>query len=134
MSQQTKKYCGSGIKAGQYDIVNVRLNMNELNPHIQYDKDGNPFVKISVGARKNVSEKGATHSVWIDEYVGGMRQQQNTQQPQQPQQPQQQQPQYQQPQQHSGQAPQQPQPQGSGQAPQQMGGNQMGGNQNPQGG
>ena len=57
-----RKYVGKGKKVGQYDMINIGLKYSDLQPNEK------GFVNLTVGAMKNVDDKGNTHTVWINDY------------------------------------------------------------------
>ncbi|WP_276979207.1 hypothetical protein [Flavobacterium filum] len=69
MSQ--KNYVGNGWKAGQYDIVNLSLNLEKLNA-LPVNEYGD--IKITVASMKEPNSKtGATHTVYENDYVKGTK-------------------------------------------------------------
>ena len=67
MSQEQKIYVGSGKKTSQYDIVNISICIDDLQPHI-FEYNGKKYAKLTVAAKKEADQYGKTHSVWLDEY------------------------------------------------------------------
>lgn len=62
-----KKYVGNGKKAGSYDIVNISIKESMTKDH-WYEYNGERYLRLAVGALKQVNEYGKTHTVWIDDY------------------------------------------------------------------
>lgn len=65
MSQEQKTYVGSGKKTSQYDIVNISICIDDLQPHI-FEYNGKKYAKLTVAAKKEADQYGKTHSVSIN--------------------------------------------------------------------
>lgn len=77
MSNQSndRKFVGKGVKAGNYDIINISIAKSKLEPY-WYEYNGEHYVKLTVGALRQADQYGKTHSVWINDYKpdGGKQQ------------------------------------------------------------
>lgn len=61
-----KNYLGNGWKAGQYDIINLSLNLAKLN-ELPVNEYGD--IKITVASMKEPNAKTkATHTVYENDY------------------------------------------------------------------
>lgn len=81
MSNQSndRKFVGSGVKAKGYDLTNISIAKSKLEPY-WYEYNGEHYIKLTVGAKKEVDQYGKTHTVWINDYVptgGGQTQANN---------------------------------------------------------
>jgi len=84
-------YVGNGQqKNPNYDIVGLRLYLDNVSDDVKQDEKGRNYVDLNVGRKKAVDQFGWTHSVWVKRM--GQAQQQPQQTAQQPVQQQQQQP------------------------------------------
>ena len=72
MSKDQKKderiYVGKGVKArGGYDIINISLAKSKLESH-WYEYNGDEYIKLTVGAKKETDKYGKTHTVWVNNW------------------------------------------------------------------
>ena len=65
--KKDRKFVGNGKKAGSYDIVNITIERSKLEGH-WFEYNGRQFVKLTVGAKKEVDEYGKSHAVWLNEF------------------------------------------------------------------
>jgi len=70
MSNQNndRKFVGQGVKAKGYDLVNISIAKSKLEPY-WFEYNGEHYVKLTIGAKKEVDQYGKSHSVWINDYV-----------------------------------------------------------------
>lgn len=62
-----KKYVGNGKKVGTYDLVNFTIS-EEKARESWIDYNGKKYLKLTIGAKKEVDQYGKTHTIWVDEY------------------------------------------------------------------
>ena len=62
-----RKFVGKGKKVGDYDLINISLAKSKLEGN-WYEYNGEHYIKLSVGALREIDQYGKTHSVWIDDY------------------------------------------------------------------
>lgn len=65
MEAKKKKYVGGGKRIvfdNGGEVINIYLFADKL----QADEKG--YVRLTIGERREVSDKGDTHSVWVNEY------------------------------------------------------------------
>ena len=77
MSNQSndRKFVGNGVKAKGYDLTNISIAKSKLEPY-WYEYNGEHYIKLTIGAKKEVDQYGKTHTVWINDYKpDGNRQQ-----------------------------------------------------------
>jgi hypothetical protein len=61
---QSKEYIGHGTKHGQWDLIDVVIDWEKAREH-SFQYEGRTFVKFTVAARRQPSEYGKTHSVYV---------------------------------------------------------------------
>tara|TARA_R110001583_G_scaffold45502_1_gene143232 strand:+ start:1002 stop:1253 length:252 start_codon:yes stop_codon:yes gene_type:complete len=62
-----KKYVGNGKKVGTYDLVNFTISEEKARDS-WIDYNGKKYLKLTIGAKKEVDQYGKTHTIWVDEY------------------------------------------------------------------
>lgn len=60
-----KIYCGTGWKSKKYDMINIRVTLDDLKGHIE-EYNGKKQVRLVVAARKTPGKSGDTHYVTVD--------------------------------------------------------------------
>ena len=65
--EKNRKFDGNGTKVGNYDLINLSIKKSALEGN-WFEYNGEHYVKLTVGALKETSEYGRTHSVWINDY------------------------------------------------------------------
>lgn len=66
-NQKSRTYVGKGVKAGQFDLVNISICIDDAEPHF-FEYNGKRYVKLTVGGLRETDQYGKTHSVWVNEY------------------------------------------------------------------
>tara|TARA_R100001460_G_scaffold99170_1_gene142332 strand:- start:377 stop:625 length:249 start_codon:yes stop_codon:yes gene_type:complete len=62
-----KKYVGSGKKVGNYDLVNFSISLEKIKDST-FEYNGQKYVKLTIGKKKETDQYGKTHSIWLDEW------------------------------------------------------------------
>lgn len=71
-------YVGNGKKANtDYDLTNFSVCLEDLTPYGKKAKNGKTYVNCTIGANREPTSFGATHSIWINDYQP--KQQESTQ-------------------------------------------------------
>ncbi|MBL8000414.1 MAG: hypothetical protein JNL05_00515 [Flavobacteriales bacterium] len=60
----TKQFIGHGKKHTEFDIIDVVVAMEKATPFI-YEYEGKHYLKFSVASRREASNYGATHAVYV---------------------------------------------------------------------
>lgn len=68
MSDNKRTFVGGGKKAEKFDIVNFSVCLSDIDKSHIFEYNGKKYVKLSVGAKREVDQYGKTHAVWIDDY------------------------------------------------------------------
>jgi hypothetical protein len=63
-TMENKAYIGHGTKHSNFDIIDVVLELSKIEEHI-FEYEGKRYLKFSVAARKEKSQYGATHTVYV---------------------------------------------------------------------
>ena len=66
-NQKERAYVGKGKQVGEYDLVNISLRKSQLDPHF-YEYNGDQYIRLTVGKRKEVDQYGNSHTVWVNDY------------------------------------------------------------------
>ena len=67
MSNQDRKFVGSGKGVDGYDLVNITLKKQDLdNNYFSYN--GKEYINLTVGKKREVDQYGKSHAVWINEF------------------------------------------------------------------
>ena len=61
---QSKEYIGPGTKHEQLDLIDVVIDWAKAREH-SFQYEGRTFVKFTVAARRQTSEYGKTHTVYV---------------------------------------------------------------------
>lgn len=61
-------YVGNGKKTSDYDLTNFSVCLEDLMPHGKKAKNGKTYVNCTIGANREVTSFGSTHSIWINDY------------------------------------------------------------------
>ncbi len=61
---QSKEYIGHGTKHEQWDLIDVVIDWAKAREH-SFQYEGRTFVKFTVAARRQTSEYGKTHTVYV---------------------------------------------------------------------
>lgn len=75
--QKERLFVGKGVKANNYDLINISIAESKISPH-WFEYNGERYVKLTVGALREVDKFGKTHSVWINDYKPDSLNQNNT--------------------------------------------------------
>ena len=67
MSNQDRKFVGSGKGVEGYDLVNVTLKKSDLDGNF-FTYNGQEYIKLTVGKKREADQYGKTHAVWLNEY------------------------------------------------------------------
>lgn len=71
MSNQDRKYTGSGKAVNGYPLINFDICLSDIPKEAirVSDKNGKKYVDFTIGERKGGEDQyGKTHSVWINDY------------------------------------------------------------------
>lgn len=66
-NEKKREYVGKGVKAGQFDLINISIAKSKLDPH-WFEYNGEHYIKLTVGGLREPDQYGKTHSVWINDY------------------------------------------------------------------
>lgn len=66
-NQKERIYVGKGTKAGQFDLTNISVCIDNCEPHM-FEYNGKRYIKLTVGGLREPDQYGKTHSVWINDY------------------------------------------------------------------
>jgi hypothetical protein len=66
-NEKKREYVGKGVKAGQFDLINISVCIDNCEPHI-FEYNGKRYIKLTVGGLRETDQYGKTHSVWINDY------------------------------------------------------------------
>jgi hypothetical protein len=64
---QDRKFVGSGKEVAGYDLVNVTLKKSDLDNNY-FNYNGQEYIKLTVGKKREADQYGKTHAVWLNEY------------------------------------------------------------------
>ena len=66
-NQKERVYVGKGKKAGNFDLTNISICIDNCEPHF-YEYNGKRYVSLTVGGLRETDQYGKTHSVWVNDY------------------------------------------------------------------
>lgn len=66
-TEKTRLYVGKGVKAGNFDLINISISKSKLEDH-WFEYEGEHYVKLTVGGLRETDKYGKTHSVWVNDY------------------------------------------------------------------
>lgn len=71
MSNQKTYVPKSSVRARQTqfgEFINIGLNAEEFASFMNQHKNERGYINLTIGKRKAPSERGDTHSLWLDDY------------------------------------------------------------------
>jgi len=66
-TEKTREYVGKGVKAGNFDLINISISKSKLEDH-WFEYEGEHYIKLTVGGLRETDKYGKTHSVWVNDY------------------------------------------------------------------
>lgn len=68
-NQKPRTYVGNGKKANtEYDLINFSICLDDATPSAVKSKNGKSYINLTMGANREVTSFGSTHSIWINDY------------------------------------------------------------------
>jgi hypothetical protein len=61
---ETKQYIGHGTKHNEWDLIDVVLDVEKMEPHF-FEYEGKRYLKFTVAARKEKSKFGSSHAAYV---------------------------------------------------------------------
>ncbi len=66
MDNNERKFVGGGKQNGDY-YINISLTKSKIKDHF-FEYNGEEYIRLTIGKRKEVDQYGKTHAVWINDY------------------------------------------------------------------
>jgi len=68
--QKPRIYVGNGKKPNaEFDLTNFSICIDDCKDYLtKSEKNGKTYLNLTMGANKQVSSFGTTHSIWINDY------------------------------------------------------------------